>query len=123
MKEETLKIVTVQGVVKELCKTKEILYMAHKNNISSSRKINEKFLTLKERIDDFINEILSEEALKDKPKVTCRNCKFCVKDDVYEGMMKCHRFVRNDYLVSDILYVNDWNFCSWGEPVEKKEEQ
>ena len=97
--------------------------MAHKNNISSSRKINEKFLTLKERIDDFIKEILSEEALNTKPKVTCKGCKYSyqvVEVGKTEKIRRCGLFQALGCVASGGLYVNDWNFCSWGEPVEKE---
>ncbi len=120
MKEESVKIENINYVVSELCRLKEILDIAFTMKLSSSQKINDRFYNMKEEIDDFVKEILSEEALNTKPKVTCKNCKYSVMEVGKTTKSRRCGLLQALGCVTGGLSVKDWTFCSWGEPVEKE---
>lgn len=121
VREESVKIENINDVVNELYRVKEVLYIASNIKLSSSQKVNDKFNNMKEEIDDFIKEILSEEALNTKPKVTCKDCKYSVVEvGKIEKIRRCGLFQPLGCIINSGIRVKDWNFCSWGEPVDKE---
>lgn len=116
VREESVKIENINDVVNELYRVKEVLYIASNIKLSSSQKVNDKFNNMKEEIDDFIKEILSEEALNSKPKVTCKDCKYSVIEvGKTKKFRRCGLFQAISCTVGGGIYVKDWSFCSWGE--------